>query len=99
MTTTARVLIAADKFKGSLTAVEVAERITAGIQRVRPGASVESLPVADGGDGTVAAAVAAGFERHEREVTGPLGAPVTAAFALRGEVPLWWRWPRHPASS
>ncbi|WP_181768691.1 glycerate kinase, partial [Streptomyces albidus (ex Kaewkla and Franco 2022)] len=57
MTTTARVLIAADKFKGSLTAVEVAERITAGIQRVRPGASVESLPVADGGDGTVAAVV------------------------------------------
>ncbi|QPP05821.1 glycerate kinase [Streptomyces bathyalis] len=83
MTTTARVLIAADKFKGSLTAVEVAERITAGIRRARPGASVESLPVADGGDGTVAAAVAGGFERHEVEVTGPLGAPVTAAFALR----------------
>jgi len=83
MTTTARVLIAADKFKGSLTAVEVAERITAGIRRVRPGAGVESLPVADGGDGTVAAAVAGGFERHETEVTGPLGAPVTAAFALR----------------
>lgn len=83
MTTTARVLIAADKFKGSLTAVEAAERITAGIRRARPGASVESLPVADGGDGTVAAAVAAGFERIEQEVTGPLGAPVTAAFALR----------------
>lgn len=86
MTTTARVLIAADKFKGSLTAVEVAERITAGIARSRPGTSVEALPVADGGDGTVAAAVAGGFERHEAEVTGPLGAPVTAAFALRGEL-------------
>ncbi|MFC4496252.1 glycerate kinase [Streptomyces ovatisporus] len=85
MTTTARVLIAADKFKGSLTAVEVAERITAGIRRVRPETGVESLPVADGGDGTVAAAIAAGFERHEVEVTGPLGAPVTAAFALRGD--------------
>ncbi|NLU72806.1 glycerate kinase [Streptomyces sp. HNM0575] len=83
MTTTARVLIAADKFKGSLTAVEVAERITTGIRRARPDAVLESLPVADGGDGTVAAAVAAGFERHETEVTGPLGAPVTAAFALR----------------
>lgn len=83
MTTTARVLIAADKFKGSLTAVEVAERITAGIRRARPDATVESLPVADGGDGTVAAAVAGGFERHEAEVTGPLGAPVTASFALR----------------
>ncbi|NLU66018.1 glycerate kinase [Streptomyces sp. HNM0574] len=85
MTTTARVLIAADKFKGSLTAVEVAERVTAGIRRVRPEAEVEFLPVADGGDGTVAAAVAGGFERHEVEATGPLGAPVTAAFALDGE--------------
>lgn len=85
MTTTARVLIAADKFKGSLTAVEVAERVTAGIRAVRPEADVTALPVADGGDGTVAAAVAAGFERHEKEVTGPLGAPVTAAFALHGD--------------
>lgn len=83
MTTTARVLIAADKFKGSLTAVEVAERVTAGIRRARPGVEIEALPVADGGDGTVAAAVAAGFEQHEVEVTGPLGAPVTAKYALR----------------
>ncbi|MBQ1120283.1 glycerate kinase [Streptomyces smyrnaeus] len=88
MTTTARtaparVLIAADKFKGSLTAVEVAERLTVGIRKARPEADVEALPVADGGDGTVAAAVANGFTRHEVEVTGPLGAPVTAAFALR----------------
>lgn len=79
----ARVLIAADKFKGSLTAVEVAERITEGLRRVAPGVGVEALPVADGGDGTVAAAVAAGFTRHEVRVTGPLGDPVTAAFALR----------------
>jgi glycerate kinase len=83
MTTTARVLIAADKFKGSLTAAQVAERITAGIHRARPGAVVESLPVADGGDGTVEAAVAGGFERRRVTVTGPLGTPVTAAFALR----------------
>lgn len=82
---TQRVLIAADKFKGSLTAVEVAERVTAGLRRVVPGADVEALPVADGGDGTVAAAVAAGFERHERKVAGPLGQEVTAAFALRGD--------------
>lgn len=81
---TARVLVAADKFKGSLTAVQVAERVTAGLRRVVPGVRVETLPVADGGDGTVAAAVAAGFERHEARVTGPLGDPVTAAYALRG---------------
>lgn len=80
---TARVLVAADKFKGSLTAVEVAERVTAGLRQVVPGVRVETLPVADGGDGTVAAAVAAGFERREARVTGPLGTPVTAAYAVR----------------
>ncbi|MDX2931467.1 glycerate kinase [Streptomyces ipomoeae] len=78
-------LIAADKFKGTLTAVQVAERVTAGLRRVLPGLEVEALPVADGGDGTVAAAVAAGFERREVRVTGPLGEPVTAAYALRGD--------------
>lgn len=81
---TRRVLVAADKFKGSLTAVEVAERVTAGLRRVVPDVRVEALPVADGGDGTVAAAVAAGFERREVRVAGPLGAEVTAAYALRG---------------
>ncbi|WP_137992395.1 glycerate kinase [Streptomyces vilmorinianum] len=84
VTEVARVLVAADKFKGSLTAVQVAERVTAGLRRVVPELEVETLPVADGGDGTVAAAVAAGFERREVRVTGPLGEPVTAAFALRG---------------
>ncbi|MGI5391860.1 glycerate kinase [Streptomyces sp. CA-251251] len=78
-------LVAADKFKGSLTAVEVAERVTAGLRRVVPDLAVEALPVADGGDGTVAAAVAAGFERREVRVAGPLGDEVTAAFALRGD--------------
>jgi glycerate kinase len=80
---TRRVLVAADKFKGSLTAVQVAERVTAGLRRVVPDLEVEALPVADGGDGTVAAAVAAGFERREVRVAGPLGDEVTAAFALR----------------
>ncbi|MFJ8463990.1 glycerate kinase [Streptomyces swartbergensis] len=76
-------VVAADKFKGSLTAVEVAERVTAGLRRAVPDVEVEALPVADGGDGTVAAAVAAGFERREVRVAGPLGDEVTAAFALR----------------
>lgn len=82
---TQRVLIAADKFKGSLTAVQVAERVTAGLRRVVPGLEIEALPVADGGDGTVAAAVAAGFERREVPVAGPLGQEITAAFAVRGD--------------
>jgi glycerate 2-kinase len=80
---TVRVLVAADKFKGSLTAVEVAAHVTAGLRAVVPGVSVESLPVADGGDGTVDAAVAGGFERRTAQVTGPLGEPVEAAYAFR----------------
>lgn len=84
-TNTAHVLIAADKFKGSLTAVEVAEHVTAGLRRAVPGLDVAAVPVADGGDGTVAAALAAGFTRHEARVTGPTGIPVTATFALRAD--------------
>ncbi|MFF9201015.1 glycerate kinase [Streptomyces sp. NPDC014986] len=80
-----RVLVAADKFKGSLTAVEVAERVMAGLRRVVPDLVVEALPVADGGDGTVAAAVAAGFARREVRVAGPLGDEVSAAYALHGD--------------
>ncbi|MER5475770.1 glycerate kinase [Streptomyces sp. NPDC002734] len=80
-----RVLVAADKFKGSLTAVEVAARVAAGLRRVAPDVEVAALPVADGGDGTVDAAVAAGFARHRTRVTGPVGEQVGAAFAARGD--------------
>ncbi|MFI1971278.1 glycerate kinase [Streptomyces cinnamoneus] len=78
-----RVLIAADKFKGSLTAAQVAGHVAAGLRRAAPTADVTALPVADGGDGTVDAALAAGFARREAAVTGPLGEPVVAAYALR----------------
>jgi glycerate 2-kinase len=84
MTPFRHVLIAADKFKGSLTAVEVAKYLTAGLRDGAPAVEVEALPVADGGDGTVDAAVESGFTRRELDVTGPLGEPVTAAFALNG---------------
>ena len=81
---TRRVLVAPDKFKGSLTAVEVAAHVTAGLLRAAPALRVASMPVADGGDGTVDAAVAAGFTRRAARVTGPAGGRVTAAYALRG---------------
>jgi glycerate kinase len=79
-----RAVVAADKFKGSLTAAEVAQRVAAGLGRAGFAGEVEALPVADGGDGTVAAAVAAGFRPVELEVTGPAGAAVRAVYALRG---------------
>ena len=78
-----RVLIAPDKFKGSLTAAEAAEALAAGLRRAAPDVEVDCCPVADGGEGTVDAAVAAGFGRVAVTVRGPTGAPVRAAFALR----------------
>jgi glycerate 2-kinase len=77
------VLIAPDKFKGSLTAAQVADHVAAGLLRARPSLNVLTLPVADGGDGTVAAAVAAGYQRVRTVVTGPTGEPVTAELALK----------------
>jgi glycerate kinase len=79
------VVIAADKFKGSLTAAEVADRVAAGLAGGGFDGKTVSVPVADGGDGTVAAAVAAGFRLAELQVRGPAGETVTAAYALRGD--------------
>ncbi|MBE1592701.1 glycerate kinase [Nonomuraea angiospora] len=71
-----QVLVAPDKFKGSLTAAEVAARVSAGL-----GVPTVELPVADGGDGTVDAAVAGGFSRVTIEVTGPTGERISASYA------------------
>jgi glycerate kinase len=79
------VLIAPDKFKGTLTAAEVAAHVSAGISSARPGVRVVTVPVADGGDGTVAAAVTAGFARVPVVATGPIGEPVETAYARRGD--------------
>jgi glycerate kinase len=83
MTERGHILLAPDKFKGSLTAPEVAAHLAAGIRRAWPGAGIVQAPVADGGDGTVDAAVAAGYRRVEATVRGPDSRPVTAAFAFR----------------
>lgn len=79
------IVIAPDKFKGSVTAQRAAQRLSAGVRAVRPDARVSALPVADGGEGTLDAAVNAGFTRHARTVTGPVGEPVEAAWASRGD--------------
>ncbi|WP_245677069.1 glycerate kinase [Nocardia acidivorans] len=80
-----QVIVAPDKFKGSLTAAEVAAHITAGLRRIRPELPVVAVPVADGGDGTVDAMVASGFAGLQTAVTGPVGNRVAASFAMRGE--------------
>jgi glycerate kinase len=80
------VLVAPDKFKGSLTASEVGAAIRSGLLAADPDLDVRVLPVADGGDGTVDAAVGAGFRRVPVQVTGPLGEPVLAAIAVDDDV-------------
>ena len=80
------VLIASDKFKGSLTAAQVADAVAEGVRRVRPDVRVESVPVADGGDGTVAAALAAGFELVPMVASGPTGEPVHTGYARRTDL-------------
>jgi len=80
------VLIAPDKFKGTLTAAEVAAHIATGMHNVRSDLAVDMVPVADGGDGTLAAAVAAGFIRVPILASGPTGLPVGSAYARRGAV-------------
>jgi glycerate 2-kinase len=80
-----RIVIAPDKFKGSLAATQVAAAIAAGLRAELPAAELVTVPVADGGDGTVDAAVAAGFERVPVTASGPTGEPVQASYARRGE--------------
>ncbi|MEB3368818.1 glycerate kinase [Saccharopolyspora mangrovi] len=79
------VLIAPDKFKGTLTAPEVAEAVAAGLREERPDVEVRLAPVADGGDGTVDAALAAGYARMTVPVSGPTGYPVDTEIAYDGE--------------
>ena len=78
------VVVAPDKFKGTLTAAQVAAHVAAGLGRASPGLTTVQVPVADGGDGTVDAAEAAGYRRVEIGVRGPTGQPVTASIALLG---------------
>ncbi len=75
------ILVAPDKFKGSATAAEVAGHLAAGVRDA--GRHAVELPIADGGEGTLAAAVAAGYRSVPVTVSGPTGAPVHAGLAIR----------------
>ena len=79
------VLLAPDKFKGSLTALEVAEALRRGLLAARSDLVVRVAPVADGGDGTLDAALAAGYTRVPVTASGPTGEPVETAYARHGD--------------
>lgn len=77
-----KVLVAPDKFKGSLSAADVAASLAAGLTAA--GIQSTQLPLADGGDGSVAAAVAAGFTPHAITVAGATATPQRARIAVDG---------------
>ena len=79
-------LIAPDKFKGSMRASDVAARVAAGILSVSPDAQVVLVPVADGGDGTLDAAVGSGFTLVPVTVDGPTGEPVHTGYARKDDM-------------
>ncbi|MBN1346670.1 MAG: glycerate kinase [Phycisphaerae bacterium] len=83
-----RVVIASDSFKESLSAQAVCEAIASGVREVVPDAEVTLCPMADGGEGTVEALVAAtGGRMLSTEVLGPLGEPIVAAWGMLGGTP------------
>jgi glycerate kinase len=81
-----RVVLAPDKFRGSLRALEAARALEAGVRRACPGAACALVPMADGGEGTAEALVdATGGRWAEAQVTGPLGERRRARFGLLGD--------------
>jgi glycerate kinase len=77
------VLVAPDSFKGTFAASEVAASVADGLQRC--GLRADLCPIADGGEGTLAALLMDG-SRHSATVSDPLRRPVTAEFGIRGDV-------------
>src|SRR4051812_43459121 len=79
-----RVLLAPDKFKGTLTAAAVAEHLSSGIRSVRPEVEIVVVPVSDGGDGLLEALGRAGFTDVPIVASGPTGVPGETRYVRRG---------------
>ncbi|MCZ3383294.1 glycerate 2-kinase [Kosakonia sp. SOY2] len=81
-----KIVIAPDSYKESLSATEVAQAIEKGFREIFPDAQYVSVPVADGGEGTVEAMIAATNGMvHTARVTGPLGKHVEACWGMSGD--------------
>jgi glycerate kinase len=81
-----RIVLAPDSFKGSLTSVEAARALAEGWSRARPGDELILAPLADGGEGTLAAiAETGGWEWQECQAHDPLGRPLTARWLLSAD--------------
>ena len=80
-----RVLLAIDSFKGSVSSARAEAAVVEGVHRVWPDADVCTLPLADGGEGTLDAVAACGGELVTCEVAGPLGDRVSARMLVDDE--------------
>ena len=81
-----KVVIAPDSYKGCLSALEVAKAMERGVLSVFPSAEVRKIPIADGGEGTVAALVmATNGQLRQTEVTDPLGNKIIAHWGVLGD--------------
>ncbi len=80
-----RVLLAIDSFKGSVSSAHAESAVAEGVRRVWPDAEMSTLPLADGGEGTLDAVAACGGEVVACEVTGPLGNRVPARMLMDAE--------------
>lgn len=97
-----KIVAAPDGFRGSLSAADAAAAMARGARSVLPDADILELPVADGGEGTVDSAEAAGFALHSVPVRGPLGDELEGRIAVQGERAVvelaeLCGWPRMPA--
>ena len=81
-----KILLVPDSFKVTLSSRQVCQVMAGQLRRFFPQAQVKSIPVADGGEGSVEAFLAAaGGERRTRTVTGPFGEPVEAFYGILGD--------------
>jgi len=81
-----KIIIAPDSFKGSISAKDLCASIKQGIHRIVPTAEVMSIPLADGGEGTMANIVeATEGEIITTEVLNPLMKPLTASYGILGD--------------
>ena len=81
-----KILLVPDSFKGTLSSRQVCQVMAGQLHRFFPQAQVKSIPVADGGEGSVEAFLAAaGGERRMLTVTGPFGEPVEAFYGILGD--------------
>lgn len=79
-------IVISDSFKGSLSSIEIGRIAKESVPKFFPGCSVVSIPAADGGEGTVDCFIEAlGGDKITEDVTGPLGTPVSASYAIIGK--------------